>query len=161
MLIVILSLLVLSFGFVLLRGAPYLPTKKKQIQTALDFAGLKEGQVLLELGSGDGAVLVEAARRGLHVVGYELNPILVLIAKIRCYQFRDQVSIIWGDYWVKQWPKSDAMYVFLLDKYMNKLDKKVTQYAIGQKYVVVSNTFLLPGRKPHKSRDGIHLYLYK
>jgi len=39
-------------------------------------AGVGPGHVVLDLGSGDGALLLEAAARGARAVGYELNATL-------------------------------------------------------------------------------------
>ncbi len=128
LLIVAITVVVLLFSFVILRGAPYLPTLKQQIEDALDLLELKEGQNLLELGSGDGRFLAAAARRGLHSVGYELNPLLVIWTRLRYHKYRKFISVKWGDYWKSDWPKSDGMYVFLLQKYMKKLDTKLVQY---------------------------------
>jgi ribosomal protein L11 methylase PrmA len=71
------AVLVILFGFVVAFGAPYLPTLRPQITMALDMLDLKKGQTLLELGSGDGRVMMAAAERGWNVIGYELNPLLV------------------------------------------------------------------------------------
>jgi 16S rRNA A1518/A1519 N6-dimethyltransferase RsmA/KsgA/DIM1 with predicted DNA glycosylase/AP lyase activity len=160
MLLVISAGIILLFGFVVLRGAPYLPTMTSKIEVSLDLLNLVPGEVLLELGSGDGSVLIAAAKRGLKGVGYELNPLLVIVSKIRCRKYKN-VDIIWGDYWQKQWPDSDGLFVFLLDKYMKKLDNKVIQYKSETPYRLVSNTFEIPGKTPSKSVDGIHLYVYK
>jgi hypothetical protein len=161
MIILILVAIVLLFGLVVFRGAPYLPTMPAQVDIALDLLGLEKGQTLLELGSGDGIVLKKAAQRGLNVIGIELNPLLVIITYIRCWKYRKQVTIIWGDYWRKPWPASDGMYVFLLDKYMKKLDKKVIQYRKDVPYPLVSFTFKIPDKHTIRSKNGIHLYLYK
>ncbi|HUC95394.1 MAG TPA: hypothetical protein VMR76_00355, partial [Candidatus Saccharimonadia bacterium] len=126
MLIVAIAIfLILCFGFVIMFGAPYLPTLKPQIETALELLELKKGQRLIELGSGDGRVLLAAAKRGLYVTGYELNPILVLYSRLLTFRYRSKVKIIWGNYWYKDWPITDGIYVFLLQKYMTKLNNKV------------------------------------
>jgi hypothetical protein len=62
---VIMLLIVLPFGFVLLYGAPYLPTRKRPANMALDMLKLKKGDVFVDPGCGDGAVIIEAAKRGL------------------------------------------------------------------------------------------------
>ena len=62
--------LILIFGYVILFGAPFLPTLKNQIEAIFELLDLKEGQTLIELGSGDGRILLEAAKRGINVVGY-------------------------------------------------------------------------------------------
>lgn len=153
---------VLLFGFVILFGAPYLPTLKKQTDDALDLIALKKGQTLLELGCGDGRVAKAAAKRGLKVVGYELNPILVLIAKFNTFKYRGQVKIVWGNYWHKQWPETDGIFVFLLDKYMKKLDKTIVQKALqqGKPIRLVSYTFQIPKRKIDAQQGGLFLYKY-
>ncbi len=161
MIIIVVLLIIFGlFSFVVFRGAPYLPTLKQQITDALNLLDLKEGQTLLELGSGDGRLLAAAARRGIYSVGYELNPILVLWTKLRYWKYRKFISVRWGDYWLAEWPKSDGMYVFLLQKYMKKLDKKVIQHSSHKHYKVVSFGFVIPNRKPAKQKNGLNLYHY-
>ncbi len=156
--VIILGVIVLSFGFVVAFGAPYLPTLNRQTELALDLLNLKKGQTLLELGSGDGRVLKAAAKRGLFAIGYELNPILVLVSKIMTWKYRRNIKIIWGDYWKVQWPKPDGIFVFLLDKYMAKLDKKIVQQQL--KVPLVSFAFKIPGKQILKQTSGLFLYKY-
>lgn len=159
----LLLVLLLAFGcfaLVVLRGAPYLPTLKSQINTALELAKLKPGDTLIELGCGDGRVLLAAAKQGANVVGYELNPILVLICWVRTFKYRKNVKIIWGDFWIKDWPQAGAIFTFLLPKYMKKLDTKIDQ--ITQKPVkLISFAFEIPDKKPETQKDGVFLYEYK
>ena len=159
MLFAIFSILVLLFGFVLLFGAPYLPTQRKQTQAALDLLDLKPGQTFYELGCGDGRVLKQAAQRGLNVVGYELNPILVLVAYVYTWKHRKQTQIVWGSFWNADISKADGVFVFLLDRFMPRLDKKL-QAEHGKSLALVSYTFKIPGRKATAYQDGVFLYLY-
>lgn len=150
----------LLFGFVVLFGAPYLPTLKKQTEIALDLLGVKEGMRILELGSGDGSVALAAAKRGAIVTGYELNPILVVVSRLRCIKYRKQVRIHWTNYWRVNWPPTDGIFVFLLDKYMKKLDTKVIQQYKHKHVKLVSFAFEIPTRKPVKKLGGMFLYFY-
>lgn len=151
--------LVLIFGFVVFFGAPYLPTLKKQTEEALDMLALQPGQTLLELGAGDGRVMRAAARRGLRVTGIELNPLLCAVAYLVTWRYRKQVTIICGDMWHATWPPADGIFVFLLDKYMPKLDKKIIQeFSVPVK--VMSYTFKIPGRRPVGERGPLMLYVY-
>jgi hypothetical protein len=79
-----------------------LPTLSKQKAAALEMLGLKEGETLLELGSGDGRVMLAAAARGLKVTGIELNPLLVLVSLYVTRRYRQQVRVIWGTYWASR-----------------------------------------------------------
>jgi hypothetical protein len=159
-LILISIALVLLFGFVVMRGAPYLPTLRAQQQTALELLDLKKGQTLLELGSGDGRMLAYAASKGIKSIGIELNPVLVLWTRVRYWRYRKLICVSWGDFWLTSWPQSDGMYVFLLDKYMAKLDTKIIQYSGKKSYKVASYTFTIPDKKPVMTKNGIHLYHY-
>ncbi|MDB5181256.1 MAG: hypothetical protein JWP13_19 [Candidatus Saccharibacteria bacterium] len=156
----IVGALILFFSIVLLRGAPYLPTLTKQVETALDLVDLKPGDTLLELGCGDGKVLIAAAKRGWNVVGYELNPLLALIAWLRTLKYKGHVRVVWGDFWNKQWPPHQAIFVFLLDPFMQKLDTKIIQSS-SKPVKLVSFAFQIPSRKPKASKDGLFVYEYK
>lgn len=154
-----LVVLLICFAGVLLVGAPYLPTLTPQVRAALDLADLKKGDTLLELGCGDGKVLIAAAARGLNVVGYELNPLLVIICKIRTWRYRKQVRVIWGNFWHQPWPEAEAIFVFLLPKYMSKLHKKCIQYE-HHPVKLVSFAFPVKNLKPLKEQTGVYLYKY-
>lgn len=160
-LLLIICIIVLCFGIVVFFGAPYLPTLKTQQSQALDLLDLQPGQTLLELGSGDGRMLRAAAKQGLTAVGYELNPILFIISWLLCLKYGNKVRIHLSNFWVGDWPSTDGIYVFLLDKYMKKLDKKIIQQYDGRNIKLVSYTFTVPGKKPTKTRDALHLYEYK
>ena len=156
--VVLTLLLVYSFGVGVLFGAPYLPTMRVQSKTALKLLDLKPGQTLYDLGCGDGRLLKLAAKQGINGVGYEMSPLLVLIAKINSFKYRKQIKIIMANYWQADLSKADAVYVFLLDKYMSKFDKKIK--SLNKPIKVASYTFKIPGKKPVASKAGVRLYYY-
>ena len=153
-------ILIICFGGVVLFGAPYLPTLKPQVNTALKLANLHAGQTLLELGCGDGKVLVAAAQQGIKVVGYELNPLLALLAWMRTIRYRKYVKVKWGNFWLQDWPKADAIFVFLLPKYMTKLDTKIEQYD-HKPIKLVSFAFKIDDKEPVKVMNGVFIYSYR
>ncbi|MEO6513489.1 MAG: class I SAM-dependent methyltransferase [Candidatus Saccharimonadales bacterium] len=148
------------FSFVVLFGAPYLPTLNKQLEISLDLLDLQPGQTMLELGCGDGRVLVAAAERGWNVVGYELNPILACLAWLRTRKFGRNVRVVCGNFWWRKWPVTDGIFGFILPRYMSKLDKKVIQEC-RKPVKVVSFAFAIQGRKPTKKKDGVFMYVYR
>jgi SAM-dependent methyltransferase len=159
-LLAIVTVIILCFGFVLLYGAPYLPTLKRQVHTALDLLDLQPGQTMLELGCGDGRVLRAAAARGLNVVGYELNPLLVVVSYFVTFKYRKNVQIIWGDIWKYDWPPADGIFVFILQKYTPKLNTKIIK-TMPKPIKLVSFAFTVTDKKPARVKDGLYLYLYK
>src|SRR6185503_10781966 len=129
MIIMLLSVLglvvVLAVTLPVLFGPPYLPTLRRNMETAFDLLDLKPGQTLLDVGSGDGRVLLEAARRGYCAVGIELSPVLVIIARIRTWKYRKQVRVLWGNYFQREWPPADAIFGFVIPYQMERLDKHI------------------------------------
>lgn len=157
---IIIVILVASFGGVIIFGAPYVPTMKAQTEQALDLSGLRRGQSLIELGSGDGRVALAAARRGYQVVGYELNPILVLVSLVVTWRYRDLVSIRWANFLKADWPEARAVFIFGLDKLMPKIDRKLSREA--QKPVrLVSYAFKVPGRQQSETSGALLAYDYR
>jgi len=153
----ILFLLFASFSVVILFGAPYVPTLKKQYIIALDLLDLKPGQLLLDPGCGDGRVLLLAAKRGIKCVGYELNPLLVIVAKCITWRYRKLVTIKWANFWLLDWPHADGIYIFLLERFMPKLDKKIVQCKCKR---VVSYAYKFPNKKIAKQNKAMFLYLF-
>ncbi len=156
----VLVVIIVCFGGVLLFGAPYLPTLGPQVKASLELAGLKPGQTLVELGCGDGRVLIAAARQGIDAVGYELNPLLALLAWVRTRRYRRHVKVIWGDFWKKDWPPAEAIFTFLLDRYMGRLDTRIKRDA-HKPVRLVSFAFTIPGRQHDAEKHGVYLYKYK
>jgi 16S rRNA A1518/A1519 N6-dimethyltransferase RsmA/KsgA/DIM1 with predicted DNA glycosylase/AP lyase activity len=147
------------FTFVIAFGAPFLPTLRKQVSNAMDVLDLKPGQTLLELGSGDGRILLAAAKQGANAVGYELNPLLVIYSRLVTFKYRKQIKIVWGNYWHKKWPATDTIFVFLLNPYMEKLNNRIVQ-EYKKPIRLVSFAFNIPSKKPDLEKNGMYLYTY-
>lgn len=146
--------------FVLLFGAPYVPTLAESRRNALDLLDLKPGQTLYELGSGDGSLLVEAAQRGLVAVGYELNPLLVAIARWRGHKYDGRVRVVWSNFWKADFAQADGIFVFQMDRSMKHLEAKINREATSP-VKVASHAFKLPDVKPVRKKGAIFLYEFK
>lgn len=146
------------FAFVILFGAPYLPTLNRQAEVALHLLNLKKGQRLLELGAGDGSVALIALRQGLRVTAIELNPLLCVVIWARTWRYRRNITVKCANFWTTDWGQYDGIYVFLLDKYMKRLDKKIIQQ--NKTTSLASYTFEIPNRKLLRSEEGVYLYHY-
>ena len=58
--------------------APYVPTPQEVVDRMLQLAEVRDGDVVYDLGSGDGRIVMTAAGRyGVKAVGFEIDPSLV------------------------------------------------------------------------------------
>jgi cyclopropane fatty-acyl-phospholipid synthase-like methyltransferase len=153
------ALIALFFLISIVRGAPYLPTLQPQIAVALDLLDLQPGQLLVELGSGDGRVVKAAAERGYRAIGYEINPILYVISRLRCLRQRSQVTLQCRDMWTVRLPAADGVFIFGIEHIMAQLEAKLDR-ELKPGTRVVSFALELPGRKPLEIRHGIFLYQF-
>ncbi len=152
-------LLIFAYGFVLFFGAPYFPSLKPHVRAALDLLDLKEGDVVYDLGCGDGKFLKAAAKKGATAIGYELNPFMFLYSWLTTRRYGRRVKVRFGNFWRADISKADAIFVFLLDKYMSKLDTKLKKES-KRGLKLVSHTFKIPGKKIIAKKYGVFLYKY-
>lgn len=157
------AIIVLLFGFVVLRGAPYVPSKRKEIRQAFEeLYPLKETDVLVDIGSGDGIVLREASRRKAQAVGYELNPILVLISRWLSRGDK-RVKVRCVDFWRTKLPaNTTVVYTFGESRDIRKMAGKVEDEAttLNRTIVFISYGFQVPGQHAEKNIGAYYLYRY-
>ncbi|HEX2933367.1 MAG TPA: methyltransferase domain-containing protein [Candidatus Binatia bacterium] len=56
---------------------PFVPSPQAVVDKMVELAGVKNGDVVFDLGSGDGRIVIAAAKRGARAVGFEIDPDLV------------------------------------------------------------------------------------
>jgi 2-polyprenyl-3-methyl-5-hydroxy-6-metoxy-1,4-benzoquinol methylase len=54
--------------------APFVPTPQPAVDAMMELAGVGPGDFLIDLGSGDGRIVIAAARRGAHALGVDIDP---------------------------------------------------------------------------------------
>ena len=155
--------LILLFGLVVLRGAPYVPSKRREVRQAFtELYPLGRDDLVVDIGSGDGIVLREAVRRGARAMGYELNPVLVLISRWLSRHEAD-VTVRLADFWfVSLPPDTTVVYTFGESRDIARMAKKVANEAtrLNKPLVFISYGFMVPGQQPHKQLGAYHLYQY-
>lgn len=165
-LVIITSLLLLFvlvgfffFIFDLFLELPYVGTRRETIKTIMDLASIKEGQTVVDLGSGDGRLLLSAASKGAFAIGYEINPFLIAMSLIhaKLKGLSDRLSIYKKNLWHADLKVADVVFVFAKRKSMPKFEKFIFENCQkGTKIVVNMNPF--PNKKPARSQNGVYLY---
>jgi len=151
----------ICFGLIVLRGAPYVPSHRRQLERAFtELYKLTDKDTLVDLGSGDGIVLRAAARHGAAVIGYELNPFLVLYSWL--HRGKKQ-KVYLQDFLLLQHlpPEVTVVYIFATGSSIESIGRKMQQWSAAQPLHLISYGFELPGRQPLRSVGAMHLYEFK
>lgn len=158
------GILFLSWLAIVFVGAPYVPTKNRDLQLILKAARLKKGELIVDLGSGDGRLLLEAARSGYRAKGYELNPFLVLLSWWRLRAYRQGASVAMADFWLVPLPAdTKAVFVFLAAPFMARLERKLDRAAkeFDHEIMLISYGFTFKGREPLRIDGPLVVYSFK
>jgi len=111
-------------------AAPFVGTPKEYIRKAFQFCGLKAGEKLYDLGSGEGRVLIIAAREfGAEACGFKFSYLLYLISKINIFLhcLSRQIEIRWCDFYKENLSEADVIFCYLTPKAFKKLAEKFSQ----------------------------------
>lgn len=165
---VIILIVVAIFAFLpFFFGAPWEPTDKKTLGKMAEFAKIKKGEKIVDLGSGTGTIVIEFARNPLvkEAHGYEINPILVWISRIRIKNLglQKKAFIHFGNFMNKDLSKFDVVFIFQIFTIMPSLEKKLKK-ELKKGSRIVSNTWKFPHLKLKKKFEkGImkKAYLYE
>jgi ubiquinone/menaquinone biosynthesis C-methylase UbiE len=155
--------IILIFGLVVIRGAPYVPSRKRYIDRAFtELYKLGKNDVLVDIGSGDGIVLRRASARGATAVGYEINPILVIISRILSAGSKNTTTIL-ADARLAKFPdNTTVVYSFTASLYLRKLEQKLQKEStrLGRPLKLILYGNRLYGRKSDKKSEGYSLYTF-
>ena len=150
-----------AIGFVAFTGAPYVPSKRKDIRRAFtELYPLSDKDVLVDIGSGDGIVLREASQLGAKAIGYEIHPVLVAIAKWLSRNDAN-VTVRLANFWRSEMPTSTTVvYTFGDSRDITKMYDKVQSEAnrLGRALSFITYGFDVPGKQPAKTEGAHHLY---
>lgn len=132
LIMVILAKLLLRVGFlawVSLQGPFFARVSDERITDVLVLAEIKPSEKVVDLGSGDGAMVIGLAKTGAKVDGYEIDPVLVKQAEknIAREGLMKNVKIYRQDFWKADTGKYDVIVVYAIGKVMNRLGGEIEE----------------------------------
>ncbi|MCX6622287.1 MAG: class I SAM-dependent methyltransferase [Acidobacteria bacterium] len=150
---------------------PYVPTPMPIVKAMLELGGLKRGEKMFDLGSGDGRIVILAAKEfGADAIGVEYNHELVLESrrKIQRAGVGKRVRIVEGDLFVQDYSSADLLTVYLLPSANERLQPLLARQ-LRKSARVVAHDFLIRGWEPARTVDieddgtgrSRTLYLYR
>lgn len=133
--------------------APYYPSPMSIVSQMLDAAEIEPGELHYDLGSGDGRIVVVAARDyGTQSVGFEIDPKLVKSSRdwIEREELQDSATIEARDLFLADFSKPDLITVYLLPRALEKL-RPLLEEQMKPGSRVVSHDFSIPGWDPDET----------
>lgn len=152
-LVIPMILLALPSILALFTGSPYVPTSRKAVERMLELANLRPGEIVIDLGCGDGRVLREASRRGARAIGYELSIFMFLIARLL-----GGGEVRLQNFWKADCREADVVFLFLEKRFLPRFEREIwPQLKPGCR--VAAYTFPLPSIQP-SCTDRLQIFIY-
>jgi SAM-dependent methyltransferase len=163
-----LAIIVIAAAFLwaavpLATGLPWVPTRDWRIRKALQLAAVQPGEVVYDLGAGDGRVLVMAAREfEARAVGIEISPVHCLIALLRARLagVGRQVNIHWGSFYQFDFSNAEVVFIYMTQGQADRLRPHLeTRLKPGARVVTISSD--MDGWQPEQIDRQELIFLYK
>lgn len=158
--IIVLLIFIISFGIPFITGAPFAPSAKKGVKKMMELANVKQGDVTVDLGSGDGRIVIALAKAGAEAHGYEINRLLVRYSriKIKMAGLETKAFIHRGNFFKEDLSRFNVVMIFGVFYIMDELGEKLHR-ELKEGSIIVCNNFSLPNWEPIK-KDG-KFFVYK
>jgi SAM-dependent methyltransferase len=146
-----------------LKGAPWVPTSRKLVNRILEMAKLKPGELLYDLGSGDGRIVITAAREfGVKTVGIDIDPFRVLYSRFKISQLhlKDKARILRGNFFNVDLRDADVVFLYLEQETNNKLQSKLERELMPD-CRVVSLVWKFEGWELVRADEEEMIYVYR
>lgn len=120
-------LMMVSIFVSIITCVPFVPTARKARKRMVELAELKPGEIVYDLGCGDGCLLIEAMKKErVQARGYEISPMVYLLAKLRvlCSGARG-ITIRLNDFFGISLRDADVIFCYLMPCTIERLAKKL------------------------------------
>lgn len=130
--------------------AIFVPTPHDVVDAMLKLANVQKSDVVCDLGSGDGRIVIAAAKHGCRAVGFEIDRELVKISRERVQHnaVADLVRIEHQDLFTADLSGADVVAVYLYPRLLARLKPRFAQMRDGSR--IVSHQFAMPGIEPDR-----------
>lgn len=142
------------------KDVPYVPTPETVVDEMLGLAKVGPGDTVIDLGSGDGRIVIEAAKRGARAVGIDIDPERIKEANENAKQngVQDKVKFIRQNLFDADIKPATVLTMYLLPSVNMKLRPKIlSDLRPGTR--VVSHAFDLGDWKPDKKQEQVYLWI--
>lgn len=130
---------------------PYVPTPNKVVQRMLEMADVQPSDYVIDLGSGDGRIVIAAAKRGANGHGIDLDPQRISEARSNALSngVSDQIMFMQGNIFDTDFSKASVITMYLLPSVNKKLRPKLLD-VLEPGTRIVSHSFDMGQWQPDK-----------
>jgi precorrin-6B methylase 2 len=123
----------------------WVPTRPALVETMLNLASVTERDFVVDLGSGDGRMVIAAAKRGARALGIEFEPDMVSLARRNAAAagVAERARFMQGDMFEADFSQATVLALFLLPTNLRRLAPKFLELPAGTR--IVSNTYRIEG----------------
>ena len=129
----------------------WVPTPQKLVDTMLGLAKVTSADYVIDLGSGDGRLVITASKRGATALGIEYNPDMVALARRIAAEEGANVKFEQADIFEYDFSKATVVTLFLLPDLNVRLRPIILDMKPGTR--IVSNTFDMSEWEPDQTID--------
>ncbi len=140
---------------------PYVPTPQEVVNEMLKTASVHKGDVVYDLGCGDGRIVISAAQLGAKAVGVDINPVRIQEAKQNAEKagVTDRVQFVEGDLFTAEIKPATVVTLYLLPNVNLKLRPRLlSELKPGTR--IVSHSFDMGDWKADKTVEFNGRYIY-
>ena len=150
---------VLQLVYISTQGAFYATSNDDRIKNLIRLAKIKNGEKVVDLGCGDGRVVIALAKAGAKVDGVEIDPYYYLKAKknVEKANLNDKAKILKRNFWNMNLSEYDVIVVYGISYIMRKLEKKL-QREMKSDARVISVYYRFPTWKEEEREGEVWLY---
>lgn len=138
---------------------PFVPSSDDSVSTMVKMTAIKKDDKAVDLGSGDGKLVIAMAKAGALAVGVEIDEERWILANrlIAAEGLVNRARVVRGSFWRHNLSCYDVIALYGIPSIMERMKYKILNEA-KDSVRVVSNHFAFPDWKPVKTIDSIHLY---
>ena len=131
----------------------WVPTPEELVKQMLDMAKVTPEDFVMDLGSGDGRIVIAAAKRGAHALGIEYNPDMVALSRENAKKegVADKATFQKADIFETDFSKATVITMYLLSSLNMKLRPKLLELKPGTR--IVSHAFTLEDWDPDQTAE--------
>lgn len=141
-------------------GGPYVPSRQEDVERMIDIARLTPGDRAADLGSGDGRIVIAAAKAGVaDALGVEINGALVQTSRLAAKRLGvENARFVRESFWKSDLRDRTVVFLYQVPYTMRRLEGKLRE-ELPPGARIISNGFRFVEWQPAEEHGNIRVYL--